>query len=109
MTACLSPCGTSPRDVPPPNPLRDAAEETASQSDHKADRAPATRAERQDAQAVGERHQGTEQQEGTGEVTVEAATAGRVGDACGASHRERSRPQDGAPDRADEVAGDERD
>src|SRR5713101_987091 len=109
MTTCSTSCGTSPRHVLPPNPLRDAAEETASHRHDEADRAPATWAERQDAQPVGERHDGTKQKEGTGEVTVETATAGRVGDARCARHRERRRPQDGAPDRADEVARDEHD
>src|SRR5881296_2446440 len=109
MTTCSTSCGTSPRDVFPPNPLRDAAEEIASHCHDEADRAPATWAERQYAQSVGERHHGTKQKERTGQVTVETATAGRVGNARCARHRERRGPQDGAPERADEVAGDEDD
>src|SRR5712692_9758603 len=105
MRTCSTSCGTSPRDVLPPNPLRHAAEETASHRHHEADRAPTSWPERQDAQPVRERHDRTEQKEGTGEVTVEATTAGRVGDTRGARRRERRRPQYGVPDSADERAG----
>src|SRR6266545_3887453 len=102
MTTCSTPCGTSPRDVLPPTPLRDEEEETTSNRHHEADRAPPTWPERQNAQPVGERDDGTEQKEGTREVTVEATTAGRVGDTRGARHRERRRPQYRVPDIAEE-------
>jgi len=105
MTTCSTSCGTSPRDVLPPTPLRDEEEETTSHRHDEADRAPSTWAEWQDAQPVGERDDGTEQKEGTSEVTVEATTAGRVGDARRARHRERGRPQYGVPESADEGAG----
>src|SRR6266704_332356 len=71
-------CGTSPRDVLPPNPLRDAAEETASHRHDEADGAPAICAKRQDAQPVGERHDRSKQKEGTREVAVETTAAGCV-------------------------------
>src|SRR5437899_10683656 len=106
MTTCSTSCGTSPRDVLPPNPLRHAAEETASHRHDEADRAPTIGPKRQDAQPVGERHDGAEQKERTGEVTVKTATAGRVGDACRASHRERRCPQDRAYGRPDDDASD---
>src|SRR2546422_8169794 len=96
MTTCSTSCGTSPRDVLPPNPLRHAAEETASHRHDEADRAPATWAERQDAQAIGERHDGAEQKEGTSEVAVEVTTACCVNEARRARHRKRRRPQDRA-------------
>src|SRR6059036_677304 len=102
-------CGTSPRDVLPPNPLRDAGEETTSHRHDEADRAPTIWPERQDAQPVGERHDRSKQKEGTSEVAVETTAAGCVDDARCARHRERRRPQYGAPDRADDIAGDERD
>src|SRR5712691_9381019 len=107
MTTCSPSCGTSPRDVLPPNPLRDADENTASHRDNEANRPPTTWPERQDAQSIRERHYGTKKKKGTGEVTVETATAGRVGNTRCARHRERRGPQDGAPEWADEVAGDE--
>src|SRR5260370_36964578 len=109
MTTCSTSCGTSPRHKLPPTPLRDEEQETTSQRHDEADRAPATWAERQDAQPVGERHDGTEQKEGTSEVTVEATTAGPVDNARRACHRERRRPQYGVPDSADEGASDEYD
>src|SRR5207245_6058577 len=94
MTTCSTSCGTSPRDVLPPNPLRHAAEETASHRHDEADRAPTIGPKRQDAQPVGERHDGAEQKEGTSEVAVEATTACCVDDARRARHRKRRRPQD---------------
>src|SRR6266849_5148271 len=109
MTTCSTSCGTSPRHKLPPTPLRDEEQETTSQRQDEADRAPATWPERQDAQPVGERHDGTEQKEGTREVTVEATTAGRVDNARRARHRERRRPQHGVPDSAAEGASDEHD
>src|SRR6266496_2142932 len=68
MPTCSTSCGTSPRDVLPPNPLGSEEEETRTHSHHEADRAPTAWSERHDAQSVGERHDRTEQEEGTAEV-----------------------------------------
>src|SRR2546426_10428800 len=106
MTTWSTSCGTSPRHVLPPNPLGDADEETASHRDDEADRAPAIWAKRQDAQPVGERHDRTEQQEGTDEVAVETTAAGCVDEARGASHLKRRRPQDRGSERAHDQARD---
>src|SRR5712691_644738 len=109
MTTYSTSCGTSPRDVLAPNPLRDEEQEATSHRHHEADHAPAIWPERQDAQPVGERDDCPEQKEGTSEVTVEATTAGRIDDARRARHRERGRPQYAVPDSADEGAGYEHD